>query len=186
MGPQVLLTIIVGCELGFWFVLFLGLFARYVLNMPRLGKVFLYTVPVIDLTLLCVTVLDLYGGAVAESAHGLAAIYLGFTLVYGHSLIQWADDLAAYKFIGSERTKKRELFGLEYARYEWQQWFKGCMACFVAACLLYGAILYVGDVQKTKALVDWFYILLFILGAWAVFGPIWYSVYCKEPPNSRE
>lgn len=60
---------IVACEIGFWIVIVLGLFTRYVRKKDKLGLFFLALTPIIDLILLVITGLDLYWGATATIAH---------------------------------------------------------------------------------------------------------------------
>lgn len=47
-----ILAIVIGCEIGFWILLGLGLAARYLWGMRRLGAVLLAAVPLLDLILL--------------------------------------------------------------------------------------------------------------------------------------
>ncbi len=101
-----LLWFIIGCEIGFWIFLFLGLFIRYILKYPRTGKAVLFCVPLLDLTLLFATAIDLHNGTVAEFAHGLAAVYLGFTVVYGSDVVKRLDQYAVYKFVSGEKRRK--------------------------------------------------------------------------------
>jgi hypothetical protein len=59
----VIVAVIVACEIGFWVVLAAGLVSRYVLRRRRLSTALLAAVPLVDLVLLVVSVLDLRGGA---------------------------------------------------------------------------------------------------------------------------
>lgn len=58
------------------------------LNKKRLGLVLLALAPVIDLLLLVATVTHLRSGAEAEWAHGLAALYIGFSIACGKRMIR--------------------------------------------------------------------------------------------------
>lgn len=77
---RVLLGIIIAREIGFWAVIVLGLVARYIFQAKRLGLVLIALAPVIDLVLLITTAVHLRDGADAEWAHGLAAVYIGFSV----------------------------------------------------------------------------------------------------------
>ncbi|RYY76181.1 MAG: hypothetical protein EOO52_01265 [Gammaproteobacteria bacterium] len=178
-----LFWLIVGCEIGFWILLFLGLFTRYVLKSPRFGKAVLLFVPLLDLILLCATTIDLHNGATAEFAHGLAAVYLGFTLVYASGLIKWADQYVANKFSTVDKVVESPIFGWDYTIYEWKQWLKGVGACAIAAVLLLLAIYYVNEPERTKALHDWFYSIFWILVTWLVCWPLWYTLFPKKNAN---
>ena len=79
----VLYLLIVGCEVAFWLVLLLSLSVRYLLRREVLSRWLLRTLPVIDLLLLIFTAWDLNAGSPATLAHGLAAVYVGFTIAFG-------------------------------------------------------------------------------------------------------
>src|SRR5690606_11795024 len=175
-----LLWLIIGCEIGFWIFLFLGLSVRYILQYPKTGKAILLCVPMLDLTLLLATAIDLHNGAVAEFAHGLAAAYLGFTVVYGPGVIKWLDQLAANRFASINKREKVELYGWNHTLYEWRQWFKAVLAGVVASFLLYSAILYVGDPKKTVQLNEWFTYIFWALAVWLVYWPLWYTLFPKR------
>ena len=175
-----LLWLIVGCEVGFWVLLFLGLFFRYILKSPKLGKVILLCIPLLDLILLWATALDLHRGSTAEFAHGLAAVYLGFTLVYGGSLIKWMDQYAANKFLPVGKISEPQKYGWSYTIYEWKQWLKGVGSGGIAVILLFAAISYVNEPDRTEALHDWFYYIFWILIIWLVCWPLWYTFFPKK------
>ena len=58
-----IVAVIVACEIGFWVVLAAGLVSRYVLRRRRLSTALLAAVPLVDLVLLVVSVLDLRGAS---------------------------------------------------------------------------------------------------------------------------
>lgn len=102
---------IIVCEIGFWVVLVLGLSARYVLRQRRLGTVLLLCVPLVDVALLAIIVIDLRGGATAHWSHGLGAVYLAVSVVYGHRMVAWADRWFATRFDGAPRREKTLRYG---------------------------------------------------------------------------
>ncbi len=63
MTENLLLIVIVTCEIAFWVVLFTGLFVRYILNLKKSSTVLLVSVPLIDVVLLAATTIDLSQGA---------------------------------------------------------------------------------------------------------------------------
>ena len=71
---DLILTVIIACEIGFWVFVVLGLLARYVLRRPRTGFVLLAMTPVVDLVLLTAVIINLQGGGTATFFHGLAAL----------------------------------------------------------------------------------------------------------------
>ena len=95
---------IIGCEILFWVFVLAGLSARYLLGLKRTGGILRCT-PVIDLLLIAVTIIDLRGGAEAGFMHGLAAVYIGVTIAFGHRMIQWADARFAHRFAGGKKPE---------------------------------------------------------------------------------
>lgn len=179
-----LVWFIIACEISFWVVLALGLFVRFVLNLNSLSKFILLCVPLLDIALLIATVFDLNNDKPAEFAHGLAAVYLGFTVVYGHSIIQWADSYVSYKFYSGKNPKNID-HGWSYAKFEWQQWLKAVLACGIAAILLSIAIFFIDNPENTEALIEWYSILISLLAIWLVGGPLWYTVFPKREPKTK-
>lgn len=176
-----ILWLIIGCEIGFWLFLFLGLFIRYILKYPRTGKAALLCVPLLDLVLLLATAIDLHNGAVAEFAHGLAAVYLGFTVVYGSGVIKWLDQLAARRCVSTNKMEElKQLYGWSHTLYEWRQWLKGVLAGGIASFLLIIAVVYVGDPEKTAELNEWFSYIFGLLAIWLVCWPLWYTLFPKN------
>lgn len=175
-----LLWLIIGCEIGFWIFLFSGLLIRYLLHSPKLGKAVLLCVPLLDLILLCATALDLHNGATAEFAHGLAAVYLGFTVVYGGSVIKWLDQHVAYRFAAGKKPDQPPARGWEYTLHEWKQWGKGVLSGAIAAALLATAIAYVNQPERTLALNEWFATIFWVLAVWLVVWPVWYTLFPRK------
>ncbi len=175
-----LLAIIVLCEIGFWVLLGLGLFSRYVLRWGRVSKVLLICVPFIDVVLLIVTCIDFYLGATANLAHGLAAVYIGFTVIFGPSMIQWADQRFSYKFADGPSPWMPPTSGWDYTKYEWKMWFKGVLACLIASVLIVVAVYFVNDSERTKALLYWFPILISTMGLWLLVWPLWFTLFPKK------
>lgn len=178
-----LLYLIIGCEIGFWIFLFAGLFIRYFLHFPKFSKAVLLCVPLLDFILLCATALDLHNGATAEFAHGLAAVYLGFTLVYGSSVIKWADQHIAHRFAAGPEPDRPPAGGREHTVYEWKQWGKGVAAGAIASALLALAIAYVDQPERTLALNEWFSTIFWVLAIWLFLWPVWYSISPKKLPT---
>lgn len=100
--------IIIACEVGFWIFVLAGLIARYVFNQRKLGNLLLICTPIVDLLLLVATVIDLKNGAVATTVHGIAAIYIGVSIAFGHRMIAWADVRFAYYFRNGPKPDKKK------------------------------------------------------------------------------
>ena len=142
---------IVACEFAFWVVIGAGLAVRYGLRREKLGLLLLALTPLIDLLLLVLTGVDLYRGAVATAAHGIAAIYIAVSVVFGRDLIRWADDRFRYYVIRSgARPVKR--FGREHARHELKGFLKHAGAFLLGSALLLGIVALIDDPDRTAAL----------------------------------
>lgn len=125
-----IIAIIIACEVGFWVLIVLGLIARYVLRLKKTGVALLATTPVVDVILLVVTAIDLTSGATATIFHGIAAIYLGFSVAYGHKMITWADRHFAHRFANGPQPIK--LHGRGYAIECWKDVARTALAVAVA------------------------------------------------------
>ena len=68
-----------------------GLALRYLAKMPRAGAAVLLCEPVLELVLLVATAVDLKNGAEPDWRHGLAAVYIGYTVGLGRATIRWVD-----------------------------------------------------------------------------------------------
>jgi hypothetical protein len=148
----VILAVIIGCEIGFWVLLGLGLLARYVLRLRRLGGVLLLCVPLVDVVLLVATVVDLRSGGLATWSHGLAAAYLAYSIVFGHRTLRWADQVAAHRLSNGPPPWKPPAGGMARARYEWGMWLRIVLAYVIACALLWVAIWLIGDEARTQEL----------------------------------
>lgn len=142
--PAVIVTLVIVCEVGFWVLLAVGLGLRYLARMPRTGTAVLLLEPLLELVLLLATAVDLKNGAQANWRHGLAAVYIGFTVAYGHYMIRWADGQFAYRFAGGPKPPGAG-HGRARAVYEWKLWLRTVVMAAVAAGLLQAAVWYVGD-----------------------------------------
>ncbi|GAA4208870.1 hypothetical protein [Actinocatenispora rupis] len=162
-----LVTVIIACEIGFWVLVGAGLAVRYLLRRRRLSTVLLACVPLVDLVLLLTTAVDLVGRhAVAGAGHGLAAVYLGFTVAFGHSMIRWADQRFAHRFAGGPAPVKPPKSGPRRAAYEWREWGKAVLASAIASVLLLGLAAVIG--HRGDALLTWLPRLGVLLAIWFI------------------
>ncbi|MFJ2934510.1 hypothetical protein ACIO8G_17275 [Streptomyces sp. NPDC087219] len=159
-----IVTLIVICEVGFWVLLAAGLATRYLLKMPRTGIALLLCEPLLEVLLLVVTAIDLKNGADPSWKHGLAALYIGYTVGHGHRTVKWLDGHAAHRLGGAPRPPKPPQYGMARARHEGKVWLGSVTAAAVASGLLLLAALYVGDDGNTDGLYAW------ILVAWRTAG----------------
>ncbi|WP_189026792.1 hypothetical protein [Paenibacillus albidus] len=155
---------IIGCEVAFWVFVLAGLTFRYILKQPRIGAVLLYSTPVVDLALIVATVLDLRAGTPANFAHSLSAIYIGASIAFGHSMINWADVRFAHRFAGGPKPAPKPKNGAAHARNERIGWLKHLLAYIIGAAVLYGMILFVDDAARTASLSNTIRYWAIILG----------------------
>lgn len=177
-----ILAIIIACEIGFWIFVVLGLVARYILRRRRTGAVLLAMTPVVDLVLLTAVILNLQAGGTASFVHGLAALYLGVSIAYGHKMISWADARFAHRFGHAPVPVKR--YGWDYTKECWKDVLRTATAVGIAAGVLWLLILFVDDPSRTVAMVG----ILPILGIWFGIDLIWaicYTVSPKKPVDKR-
>ena len=146
--------VIIATEIAFWVVLLSGLTARYVLRRPRLGALLLVATPLVDVVLLSFTVLDLSNGATASVAHSLAAVYIGVSLAFGHSLVLSADARFAHRFAGGPAPRRAPRLGRSHAAHARRGWRRHLLAWAAGVSLLLGAVAVVGDAGRTEALLQ--------------------------------
>ena len=173
--------VIVGCEIGFWVMVALGVTARYAWRRPRLGLAFLVAAPFVDLVLLTTTVIDLRAGAEATAFHALAGVYIGVSVAFGHRMISWADRKAAHRWGGAPAPDPGPKFGAAHAAKERQGWYRHLLAWAVGSSLLLGAVAVVGDASRTGALTDMIWRWAIVLGVDMVWS-LSYTVHPRREP----
>ncbi|WP_340022398.1 hypothetical protein MHI24_25725 [Paenibacillus sp. FSL K6-1096] len=142
---------IVTCEVLFWVVILAGFTARYIFKRPTLGLILLAMTPVLDIILLAVSGVDLARGATATLAHALAAVYISVSLIFGKSMIAWADERFRY-YVTKQGAKPVKRYGLDYARHYLKGWVRHLLSFALGAGILYGLIVWIGDPARTEAL----------------------------------
>ena len=156
-----MIALIVACEIGFWVLLLAGLFARYVLKLRRVSAALLIAVPIVDVVLLAATAIDLRRGAEATTGHGLAAIYLAVTVVFGHRMIRWADVRFAHRFAGGPAPDRGPRVGREHAARERKAWLEHLLAYVLGAGFLGLFTLIAGGMDRGAALWS-------VMGVWSL------------------
>ena len=171
---------IVACEIAFWVFLFGGLATRYLLRRRRLSTVLLLGSPLADIGLLVLSAVDLARGTKASEAHALAAAYISFTIVFGHSIIRWADARFAHRFAGGPAPVKVLKRGPERVRHEWREWLKAVLACAMASGLIWLGVLMVRNWDRTEALVQFEAHLGGLLAIWLIAFPVWDTLFSSK------
>ena len=131
------------------------------------STILLICVPLVDLVLLAATIIDLRGGTVADTSHGLAA-YIGFSIAFGHSLVRWADAHFAHRFAGGPRPETPPRDGWVRARHQRREWGKAVLAWSISCLLLLGGIALVGEAERIQALQAWIWQLTMVLAIWLI------------------
>ncbi|MGW3662744.1 hypothetical protein [Streptomyces sp. NPDC005141] len=137
--------LVIACEAGFWVLLAAGLAVRYLLGWRRTSAALLLCEPVLELVLFVVTAVDLGNGTEPGWEHGLAALYIGFTVAYGPYTIRRLDGYAAHRLADGPRPPGPPRHGMARAAHEGRLWLRTVLAAAVACALLEGAVRYVGD-----------------------------------------
>ncbi|AUH40428.1 hypothetical protein [Streptomyces sp. CMB-StM0423] len=176
-----IVTLIIVCEVAFWVLLAAGLALRYLARKPRLGTAVLLCEPLLEVVLLVVTAIDLKNGAEPDWKHGLAAVYIGFSVALGPTTIRWVDARFAHRFAGGPPPVKPPKYGMARARHEWSVAVRWILASGIAMALLQGAIWYVGDDGETESLRAWQARMLVVIGINLIIA-VSYTVFPKQRP----
>ncbi|GAA5145967.1 hypothetical protein GCM10023340_16170 [Nocardioides marinquilinus] len=168
-----IVALIVVCEVAFWVLLGLGMLLRYPLRRRTAGAVVLALTPLVDVVLLVAAALDLSRGGAFETPHYLAAVYLGFSVAFGHRLVRWADVRFAHRFAGGPPPPPKPAKGSrERQAALWGEWLRVVLAAAVASAVL-GLLALLADPDQRTAIVQsgggvWVLVVLWLVG-----GPLW-------------
>ncbi|ATL65715.1 hypothetical protein [Nocardia terpenica] len=173
LGANPIVAVILACEIGFWITVGSGLLLRYLLRLTKASSIVLALVPLIDVILVVAVAIDVYRGAEVSGVHRLAGIYLGVTVVFGKSMVQWADSWFAYRFAGAPRPPKRPKQGPEAVRAETKSFVKWLLAAGIALIVCFGLSVTVADAQQGAALRQVVQPLGIITLVWFLTGPAW-------------
>lgn len=175
-----IVTLIVACEVGFWVLLAAGLALRYWARMPRTSVAVLLCEPLLEVVLFVVTAIDLKNGAEPDFKHGLAAVYIGYSIALGHYTIKWVDVRVAHRFAGGPKPVTPK-YGKARAVHEWEVAARWILAALIATALLQGAIWYVGADGSTDSLRAWQQRMLFVIGINVIIAGS-YTLFPKKTP----
>ncbi|BBG05011.1 MULTISPECIES: hypothetical protein [Pseudonocardia] len=187
-----LLWLIGAAEIGFWLFLAAGLAARYLLRRTGLGAALLLGVPLMDVVLIVAATADIASGGEPSRVHGLAAVYLGVTVAFGHSLVRWADARFAHRFAGGPRPVRPPRGGRARMRYEWREFGKVVLAWVIAAGVLCLLTVVGGrgipELAQWPADPMWAWLLRVstVAAIWFVAGPLWATVLPGADDRERD
>lgn len=166
-------AVILACEVGLWVLLGLGLLLRYPGRARGLSTAVLLTIPALDVVLVIATAVDLHRGAEADATHGLAAMYLGFSVAFGPALIRWADVRFAHRFADGPEPVPAPRSGPGRQRHLMREWFRVVNAATISSLVLLGLVLFVATSEQDTTLMWWMGRAWVIVGLWFIFGPLW-------------
>lgn len=145
-----MIAAIIAAEAGFWVLLVGGLTLRYLLRARRPSSVVLASVPLVDLALLIFVAVDVLRGAEPTRAHGFAALYLGITVAFGHSIIQRTDAWFNHRFAGGPKPVKAPKGSTAEVRELWREWLRVLLAAVIGAVCLLAMIALEGSPMPTS------------------------------------
>lgn len=180
-------VLVLACEIAFWVFLVAAVVARYVLHRRRVSTVLLLCEPLLEVVLLVATVGDLLRGAEATWTHGLAALYLGFTVGFGRATVHAVDARVAHRFAGGPAPEPRPTRGAAARGYEWRLWGRVLVSWLVAGGVL-GVLMVIGtEPDQREVLLGWAGRATIVLVAWLVLGPLWTEISSRSraPELSR-
>ncbi|WP_431042156.1 hypothetical protein ACQUSR_09700 [Streptomyces sp. P1-3] len=180
-----IVTLVIICEVGFWVLLAAGLALRYLARMPKAGAAVLLCEPLLELVLLVATAIDLKNGAEPDWKHGIAAVYIGFSVALGHRTIKWVDARFAHRFAGGPPPARKPKYGTARTVHEWKEASLWILAACIAIGLLQGAIWYVGDEGDIGSLREWQHRMLFVIGINVIIA-LSYTLWPKKERGSGE
>lgn len=164
-----ILALILAMEIAFWVLLGLGLLLRYPLRQPRLGLLMFALTPLVDLILLSLVVVDLRGGATPSWQHAMAAFYIGFSLMFGHDMIRWADRQYRVRVRGEHVPRP---VSDTPVRDEWRSFLKAVGAVAIALGAL-EVVIALADNPSAGDLRGVWGTATVILAIWLLTGPVW-------------
>ncbi|REB05229.1 hypothetical protein DVB69_15855 [Sporosarcina sp. BI001-red] len=140
--------IIIACEISFWAAILVGLVTRYIFKRKTLGLFILALIPLIDVILLAVTAIDLYHGATATVAHSIAPLYIGISLAFGKSMIQWADERFQY-YVTKQGPKPIRRTGYPHAIHSMKGSLRHVVAFAIGVPMIFFVKWYIDSPERT-------------------------------------
>ncbi|WP_306369435.1 hypothetical protein [Nocardiopsis sp. CC223A] len=168
-------AVIVMCEVGLWVLLGLGLALRYLFRLRLSSTLVLWSIPLLDVVLVVATALDLRSGAEVGTIHGLAAVYLGFSVAFGPAIVRWADVRFAHRFAGGPAPVKPPRRGPGRHAHLMREWYRVVNAAAITSVTLLVLAFLFAVPEARETLLWWIGRAWFVVGLWYVFGPLWES-----------
>ena len=169
-------AVIVGCEIGLWVLLGLGMVLRYLVGLRRhQHRRASAGIPTLDAVVGIATAIDLHRGADVGVVHVLAGFYLGSSLAFGPALVRWFDVRFAHRFAGGPAPQPRPKHGPERAAHLMREWYRVVGTVAIASVVLVVLNLFFAAPEDQPSLWWWIGRAWAVVGLWFVFGPLWES-----------
>ncbi|MFI9380169.1 hypothetical protein [Kutzneria sp. NPDC052558] len=162
-GNGVLLTLVIGSEIGFFVLLLAGLAVRYLVKMPKTGAVLLALSPVGYVVVLIVGAVELARGGAADIAHVFGAIIIGIVAVSGRHHLHTMDGWVRRRLA---KQPKPRLHGREFAHKQRTDFYRRTGEWAVVVALLAGGYALTGfDPARGGQLLGgaWFWTVVLII-----------------------
>lgn len=168
-------AVIVGCEIGLWVLLGLGMVLRYLFRLRRTSTAVLAGIPLLDVVLVIAAAVDLHSGADVGVVHVLAGFYLGSSVAFGPAIVRWADVKFSHRFAGGPAPRRVPKHGPERVAHLMREWYRVLGTVVIASAVLVVLILLFAAPQDQAGLWWWIGRAWAVVGLWYVFGPLWES-----------
>ncbi|MEO3874013.1 hypothetical protein ABGB18_34835 [Nonomuraea sp. B12E4] len=179
-----IIAILIACEIAFWLLLVLALATRYLWKRRKLSTALLIAIPFLDVILLVTAAVDMKGGATADITHGLAATYLAYSIVFGHSTIRWADAKFHHRYADGPPPPKPPPGGRARTRYEWRFWLRLLLAYAISCVVILALTWWVDDPTRTRPLLE-FMLGLARVPVIAVLWPISHTLWPRKVESAE-
>lgn len=162
-----MLPYIIGGEVLFWVLLLGGLAVRYLLGGRLISTLLLVATPVVDVVIIALTYIDLAGNSSPDFSHGLAAFYVGFSVIFGPDIIRRLD----HRFARRYSKRHGDHVPSQPQRSSLADWFRCLVASVITVALLLVGIGVAGWFDSFW-LIYWLIVVVFTAVTWAVLGPV--------------
>ncbi|MDN6283267.1 MULTISPECIES: hypothetical protein [Corynebacterium] len=162
-----MLPYIVAGEVLFWCLLLGGLAVRYLLKWRAVSNVLLILTPVVDLAIIALTFVDLANGASSDFTHGLAAFYVGFSVVFGPEIIRRLDRRFARKYTDLPDNQLPTVPERTSMQYRLR-----CLTASTITILLLVIGIAIAGLSHSFWLIYWIIVAAFTALMWGFIGPI--------------
>ncbi|WP_432790912.1 hypothetical protein QYM46_03695 [Brevibacterium sp. K11IcPPYGO002] len=162
-----MLLFIIAGEVLFWIVLLAGVSARYLMHWRTVSTVLLVSTPLIDILIVGLTYIDLHRGSSSDFSHGMAAFYVGFSVVFGPEAIARVDR----RFARRHKDPNEVELPAVPTRTSLGYWLRCLTASTITIALLAIGIAIAG-LADSFWLIYWTIVAVFTALAWGLIGPL--------------